>query len=167
MITQSQNSSPVESDHGVFPGLKWRAGNIVIICVIAVLLLLFSVQRVLIPDALDSSSTGQNKELFKAAPESWLRDTRIEERESHYLVRMSVPGIEKDELEVVLESGVLKVTGRRSISKDEEGSGWMSRSEMRSSFQKTCVLPEDVEREIAVTKIEDGVLLVKVSKADS
>ena len=165
MSTQSQPSLETESGRGVSRLFQWRVRHSAAVCVVAILVLLFSVQRAFIIGLAETDTGASTGESIPNPPVSWLRDTQVEEKNDYYLVRMSIPGIEEDELEVELDSGVLKVTGRRGVSKTKEGNNWLRRSEMRSSFQKTCSFPGEVEPEIAETKIKDGILLVKVPKS--
>jgi HSP20 family protein len=73
-----------------------------------------------------------------------------------------VPGIKREDLEVIVENGTLTVKGERKYEYDQNEKVWLGRS--YGAFTRSFQLPDDVDAEKLSAELADGVLTVKVAK---
>lgn len=73
--------------------------------------------------------------------------SNVQKNDNGYEVLLSVPGLTKEDLKIIVKDGILK------ISFDKEGG-----STFVSNFTKSYTLPEDVNENQIEGKVENGVL---------
>lgn len=90
--------------------------------------------------------------------------TRWYEKDDAYLVRMDLPGVNKGDISLELEDGVLSVTASRSFETDEGD----EKSEAKSSFtyRKSIQVPETIQEDKIEASYEDGVLSLTLPKGE-
>lgn len=79
-------------------------------------------------------------------------------KDDHFLVRMDLPGLSKDNVEVTLKDGVLTVAGEKKISQEDEEARYLRRERYVGQFSRTLRLPEKVDAEKLTATFRDGVL---------
>jgi HSP20 family protein len=88
----------------------------------------------------------------------------LQDRGSHYLLTAELPGFEKKDLEVRVESNVLELKAEKSTdteTKRKEGSQIKS---SRSYFHRYMTLPEEVVSEKVNGTMKNGVLELKLPR---
>lgn len=93
-------------------------------------------------------------------------DVDVRETPSAYLVRVDLPGIEKDKIDVAVRDGVLTISGRRESAKEDEGKGTGIRRLERSfgAFRRTLALPPDADSSGMTAESVEGVLTVRIPR---
>ena len=81
-----------------------------------------------------------------------------------YILRVDLPGMEKDELDLKIKDGILIISGIRKndYKRETENSYIMQRS--FGSFSRSIGLPSDVDTENISASMENGVLNVTIKK---
>lgn len=91
----------------------------------------------------------------------------IAESENDYTLTFELPGIEKKDIKVGIEDGVLTVSGERKLSREEKGNNFI-RSEIASgSFCRSFTLPKSVDVGKISADYKDGLLTVKLGKSET
>ncbi|BCX13886.1 MAG: 18 kDa heat shock protein [Candidatus Dojkabacteria bacterium] len=85
-----------------------------------------------------------------------------------YFIKMALPGIKKDKINVEIDADVVRITAgeKNEEKKEEKGRKYFYRS-MSSYFEQTFNLPTPVDSEKAEASFKDGVLEIKLPKAES
>jgi HSP20 family protein len=86
-----------------------------------------------------------------------------------YEIYGSVPGMAPEDVEISVLGDTMTIRGdRRSISLPEEGEGthWLIRERHAGGFSRTITLPTAVRAEDASAEFRDGVLTVRLPKAE-
>ena len=92
----------------------------------------------------------------------------IKEKKKKYEITADLPGVDKDDLSVTLEDGVLTIEASTSEEKTEEEDGKVIRKERRSGkFMRSFNLGLDVKEGDISAKFKDGVLTLSVPKAEA
>lgn len=100
-----------------------------------------------------------------AAEAAWAPAMDLSENEQEIRVRVEVPGIEAERLDVTLEKNVLSISGSREETTCEEGERF-HRTERRSgSFVRRVALPVEVDAERIEAEVTNGVLMVRLPKS--
>lgn len=81
-------------------------------------------------------------------------------------VRMDVPGIQPEEIEVEVAGDLLQITGERKAEQEEKGKTWHRVERSVGSFSRSIKLPCEVQSEHIEAHCEHGVLTVKLPKSD-
>ena len=97
----------------------------------------------------------------------WLPTVDIKEDDNNYLIRADVPGVDKQDIEVRLENGVLSISGEKKTQK-EEGEGTINHRTERyyGSFFRRFTLPTTVQSDKVDASYKDGVLSLTIPKAE-
>lgn len=91
----------------------------------------------------------------------------IKEKKDKYEITADLPGVNKDDLSVVLENGVLTIEASTNKEQTEEEDGKIIRKERRSGkFMRSFNLGVDVKESDINAKFKDGVLKLAVPKAE-
>lgn len=89
-------------------------------------------------------------------------DVRANDRE--ILFCLDVPGMKREDLEIVLEGGVLAVKGQRKYPGDAGDKVWLGRS--YGAFAKSFTLPEHVDTDKLYAELADGVLTIRIPRLE-
>jgi len=100
------------------------------------------------------------------AIKSFAPDVDIEENDDAYIVTMDAPGIEKGNVKVSLENGVLTIKGtREEINEEKEGDKVLRSERRQGSFQRVFSLPGPVDEASMKTELDNGILKITIKKA--
>ncbi len=88
--------------------------------------------------------------------------TNIYEDNGELIVKMSLPGVQENEVEVVIKGDLLTVAGKRDEEKETKEKDYYSKEIRHGSFTRTLKLPRLVEADKAEAKLADGMLKVSV-----
>jgi HSP20 family protein len=98
--------------------------------------------------------------------ESQLVPMDVYATDDDFVVEASLPGVKPEEVDITVEGNTLTIAGEtRSTRKDEEGSTLFSEIR-RGSFSRTMSLPAGLEPDKAKATFEDGVLTLRIPKAE-
>ncbi|MEM1241631.1 MAG: Hsp20/alpha crystallin family protein [Cyanobacteria bacterium P01_H01_bin.26] len=90
----------------------------------------------------------------------------IEERDDLYHLRLEVPGINKDDLDIQVTSETISISGERRTSSQTEEDG-VTRSEFRyGSFSRVVSLPGRIDHQNVAANYSDGILSLTLPKAE-
>lgn len=90
--------------------------------------------------------------------------TDIKETEDAYIVEAEMPGVKKENVELVCEKGVLAITAKTNGETTEEKEGYIRRERMTGEMTRRFEL-EDIDEEKISAKMEDGILTVTLPKS--
>ena len=92
----------------------------------------------------------------------WSPPVDIEEQDDAYVIEAELPGVQKDDVNIELQSNELMVTGE---IKEREREGILRKRTRRiGRFEYRVRLPEQVDSDNVEAKLNDGVLTVHVPK---
>jgi len=92
----------------------------------------------------------------------WNAPVAIWDDEQHVYVEVEVPGLCRDDLEVVVHQGILRIWGERKAAEDSRNYWYNERSFGR--FERLITLPDVVDSDTIDAEIRDGILSVKLRK---
>lgn len=91
----------------------------------------------------------------------------IVEREHEFELRMSAPGFSKEELNLNMEDDTLTISAERKTEDLKENERFTRREFMHSTFARSFRLPQTVKAEAISAEYENGLLLVRIPKAEA
>src|SRR6516164_7858271 len=103
-----------------------------------------------------------NGDTLKLADWSPLVD--ITEDDYEYLFKADLPEMKKDDVKVIIENGVLYISGERKTEKEEKKRKFHRLERFFGTFERTFTVPEDADPTKIVAGFRDGVLQVHLPK---
>jgi HSP20 family protein len=97
-------------------------------------------------------------------PAGWVPAVDIEELEDAYVVEAEVPGVKREDVNIEVTGNELTISGEIKVRERE---GIIRRRTRRvGEFEFRVVLPNEVNPEGVDAKLNDGVLTVRIPKAE-
>lgn len=88
----------------------------------------------------------------------------VAETEKEIEVTADVPGIEPENIKVELREGLLTIKGEKQADKDDKGKDYHLVERSYGMFERSVMLPADVEADKVAARFDKGVLTVKLPK---
>lgn len=82
-----------------------------------------------------------------------------------YWVRMEVPGVPADKIELTFERDQLIVKGEKAKETLDEGMRWLRNERVYGSFERTFRFTTPVSADGVEAETRDGILTIRVAKA--
>jgi HSP20 family protein len=97
---------------------------------------------------------------------TWFAPTDVTEDENSLHISMELPGVDPDDVRLSLENNILTIRGEKR-QRSEENNERVHRFERTFGlFERTFALPNTVDPEKIEARYENGVLLVRIPKAE-
>ena len=91
----------------------------------------------------------------------------IYEDANRLVLRLEVPGIPQEDLQINLENQTLTVKGERWLAKDEKEENFHRIERRYGSFVRSFTLPATIETDSAQANYENGVLSIALQKKEA
>jgi HSP20 family protein len=82
------------------------------------------------------------------------------------VVEAQLPGVKLDDIEITVENGRLAIRGGTATERSENEGDFLVREIRRGAFSRTISLPNGIEPDKAMATFEDGILTLRIPKAD-
>ena len=105
-------------------------------------------------------------DVFKNKEFDWRPSADISESKDHYLIKAELPEVEKDDVHVSIEDGMLTISGERRFEKEDESDTQHRIESMYGKFSRTFTLPNNVDDEHIKAETKNGVLKVRLPKIE-
>ena len=84
-----------------------------------------------------------------------------------FLVSVELPGVKPEDIQLNLDKGVLTIAGEKKSDREDEGKNYYRRESATGRFVRKISLPSEVDSETIKATFENGVLQVRIKKAES
>ncbi len=99
---------------------------------------------------------------------SWsLLAGEVEETGKDVVVRVEVPGMDKEDCRITIEGNMLYLSGEKRLERETHDSTYHVMERAYGAFQRAIPLPRNVDIDQAKASYKNGVLTVRLSKAGS
>lgn len=85
----------------------------------------------------------------------------------YYEIDVELPGVKAEDVEVSVHDGSLMVRGEKKFEREETGRTFFFSEVEYGSFQRTFRLPADTASDKIDADFKDGVLRLRIAKADN
>lgn len=113
-----------------------------------------------------SNFSDELSQLFEAPLTGWLPPLDVQEDKDNYTVRVEVPGLKREDIEVSLEDSVLTISGERKTETPAEGTEVHRQERFYGKFSRSITLPTGVATDKVKASYKDGILTVTLAKAE-
>lgn len=98
----------------------------------------------------------------------WNPRVDFSETDDAYLIRADIPGVKKEDIDINVQDGTLSISGERhqESTETDEKHNILRAERSVGRFYRSFSLPSTVDVDAIEAKVEDGVLNVRVPKAE-
>jgi HSP20 family protein len=96
----------------------------------------------------------------------WSPRTDLMETDESYRIRLDLPGMKKDDINITLQNNTLTVRGERTSERTDDREEYVRVERAFGTFHRTFTLPDAVDAERIEAAYDDGVLTVTVPKTE-
>ncbi len=107
-------------------------------------------------------SRGEVSSIFN----SWTPTVDISETPKEFLIKAELPGVDKKDINLEIEHGVLTLTGERHFEKEDESKKHHRIERFFGNFSRSFSLPDTVSSKTVDADFKDGLLTVKLFKTE-
>lgn len=90
----------------------------------------------------------------------------LSESDSTVQVRVDVPGMKPEDIDIEISGNTLRISGQRQEEKEEKDKTWHRVERRYGSFVRTVTLPCGVKESHAKAEYADGVLTLSIPKSE-
>ena len=94
----------------------------------------------------------------------WMPVVDIDETEDTFVVRAELPGVEKDDVTVNIDNGILTIKGEKKIETEDKKHHRVECA--YGSFVRSFTLPREIKAEKIEAEYKNGVLNLTISKSE-
>ncbi|WPM31912.1 Hsp20/alpha crystallin family protein [Hydrogenobacter sp. T-2] len=91
----------------------------------------------------------------------------VYETDQELVVKVELPGVKKENVEVSIRDNALYIRGEKKEEKEEKTETYHRVERVYGRFERVLPLPTDVKVESAKAEFKDGVLEIRIPKAES
>lgn len=96
----------------------------------------------------------------------WAPRVDISESDDEYLIKAELSGIDKSDVKVTVNDGVLTLRGERKNETEEQGKKFHRVERTYGSFTRSFTLPENVDESNIRAEHKNGLLFLHLGKAE-
>lgn len=109
-------------------------------------------------------------DLWSGSPTSgtgaWVPSSDVLERDDHYVLRVDLPGVKKDDIQLSVEDGSLLIRGQRHLEETKETDKVLRTERVSGTFARRFRLGDRIDTGKIHAEYRDGVLEIRVPKAE-
>ncbi len=90
----------------------------------------------------------------------------IKELDDHFEIELAAPGFSKEDFDVTIDEGYLKISAEKSFEEEEKEEEFTRKEFSYNAFERSLLLPENVLEEEIKAKYKDGILSFNVMKKE-
>ena len=106
----------------------------------------------------------EGKDLFSRS--DWSPAVDIKETDSAFTIEAELPGMNKDDVKVTVQDGVLSIQGERKSEEETNDKKHHRIERFYGSFLRRFTLPENVDENSVKANFKDGLLTLTIQKAE-
>ncbi len=94
----------------------------------------------------------------------WTPAVDIIEEKDRFVLRADLPGVDRDNIEVSMDDGILTIAGERSAEERSEVDGIQRYERVTGRFHRRFTLPDTADADGIKAKSHDGILAIEIPK---
>ena len=96
----------------------------------------------------------------------WYPAVDVLESKDSYLIRAELPGMKREDIKVEVKDGTLVLSGERKSERPADGVEYRHVERVTAKFWRSFSLPETVKQDGIEATYKDGILEIRVPKAE-
>ena len=103
---------------------------------------------------------------FATRESMWQPRVDINEKKDEIQVTVEVPGLTEKDIKISLKDNHLMISGEKKVEQESEEDNYYCCERHYGKFERSFVLPMEVVAEKTEAKVKDGILRIKLPKAE-
>lgn len=101
---------------------------------------------------------------FWMLDQQWVPAMEVSETPDAYIVRVELPGVKREDIEVTLQDDILTIKGKKERSEEHKSEEMHFAERVYGEFVRSLRIPSDVKTDAIEASYKDGVLEIRLSK---
>jgi HSP20 family protein len=101
-----------------------------------------------------------------ASARRWIPAMDLIETSDHYVLRVDLPGLSDEDVNIELQDNVLTLSGERKSERDQQREGYYRLERSAGVFSRSLTLPEGVDPGGVKARFDRGVLEIKIPRPE-
>ncbi|MFW5970307.1 MAG: Hsp20/alpha crystallin family protein [Halofilum sp. (in: g-proteobacteria)] len=97
----------------------------------------------------------------------WVPVVDIKEEKDRFVLHADLPGVNREDIDITMEGGVLSIRGERRLEDVSEGGEYKRVERIHGNFYRRFALPDEADPEGINARCNQGVLEVVIPKKQS
>jgi len=97
---------------------------------------------------------------------AWTPAVDIAEHDDQFVVKVELPGVNKEDVKITLENNILTIRGEKKQEKETKKENYHRVERSYGSFQRSFTLPTTVKSDKIDAVYKDGILQIALPKAE-
>ncbi len=102
--------------------------------------------------------------IFTLNERSWKPQVDIYETPEEIILLSELAGVDKDELELEVNSSALKISGKRRFAFSKESTSYCLAEIQYGTFERILVLPSPIDTDVVSASFSNGILQIRMAK---
>lgn len=94
----------------------------------------------------------------------WAPRVDISESDKEFHIKAEIPEVQKEDVTVTVDNGVLSIRGERKQEKEDKGKKYHRLERYYGSFMRSFTLPDNVDESKIDASFKDGMLNLRIPK---
>ena len=94
----------------------------------------------------------------------WIPRVDIAETDKAFIIKAEIPEVNKDDVKITVDNGVLTIRGERKQEKEEKGKKFHRVERYYGNFTRSFTLPDNVDETKIRASFKDGMLSLHIQK---
>jgi HSP20 family protein len=95
----------------------------------------------------------------------WAPRVDIAETEKEFTIKAEIPEVNKEDVKITVDNGVLSIQGERKQEKEEKGKKFHRIERYYGSFIRSFTLPDNIDEARIKASFKDGMLNLQIPKS--
>lgn len=111
----------------------------------------------------------ENENFFDTFSKEWVNripSVNITENGKEFKIELGAPGLKKDDFKIDIDNSTLTISAEKEDEHKEKNEHFTKKEFSYSSFSRSFILPETVDKNQVKAKYEDGLLKIHISKKE-
>lgn len=118
-------------------------------------------------NAFNSSSARRSNGQEAMAGAEWAPLVDIAEDDKEYHITAELPQVERQDVKVTMENGMLTIAGERKFEKEDKNKTYHRIERSYGTFMRSFALPDDADTAKVNAEFKEGLLHVRVIKSEA
>ena len=106
----------------------------------------------------------QGQEGILPSGKEWAPRVDISETDNHFRITAEIPGINREDVHINIEEGILTIHGEHKEEKDEKGRKFHRVERFYGTFSRSFRLPANIDEKHIEANFKDGLLMLQIPK---
>lgn len=107
---------------------------------------------------------GENSSIVTS---DWVPVVDIKEEKDRFVLHADLPGVDRENIDITMEDGVLSIRGERQLEQVSDGAEYKRVERAHGTFYRRFALPDTADPDKINARCNQGVLEVEIPKRES